>query len=474
MKRKNRRRRVENGKRQGDKVLNVVDITSDEPQLIEAPVSRWFGQEEMYSDIFDTMKARKDVEQELSKLESQTAVILQKVKKAHENGHAGICLTRVERNKLRKFLFIMKYRGPIYFGKYVSGDPQIYNSEDKHLLREYMAKKGFITPRDVWLHNLRAILHVDMDVEGKWRTRLPDLMFPADAEMFMFHEEHSYITFCTPAEMDDEFILTDQCYNLFEGPTNKTFSAQTGDYLGDSYLCFHEFGPVSPRLMIVLRSGILPEALEDQDSKIKKDRQRLLYAAAAQFPERENVRSILEDLPVAKAMNSYSRVVNGRLELAPGESGLPQSRHIFTFRFWPISTKHMNIINSIFLDNLLPCNSIVFGSKIPFRQTLEAYMTTQEHGFKKIGAGEYGAKTTRLACLEKLAVVLKKFGVENVPIVCDETREGNKPFIRSLDDQWLEVFKRMFEGATESFDNIEDPFWQTYHLLGIASRQFFP
>jgi hypothetical protein len=58
------------------------------------------------------LDTKKDVEQELSKLESQTAVILQKVKKAHENGDAGICLTRVERNKLRKFLFIMKYRGP--------------------------------------------------------------------------------------------------------------------------------------------------------------------------------------------------------------------------------------------------------------------------------------------------------------------------------------------------------------------------
>lgn len=474
VKRKNRRR-VERGKHQGDKVLNVVDITSDKPQLIEAPVSRWFGQEEMYSDIFDTIKATKDVEQELSKLESQTAVILQKVKKAHENGHAGICLTRVERNKLRKFLFIMKYRGPTYFGKYVSEDaPQAYTSEDKHLLRDYMAKKGFLTPRDVWLHNLRAILHVDMDAEGKWRTRLPDLMFPADAEMFMFHEEHSYITFCTPTEMDDEFILTDQGYNLFEGPTHNTFCVKTGDYLGDTCLCFHEFAPVSPRLMIVLRSITLPEALEDKDSKVKKARQRVLYAAAALFPEPENVRSILEDLPVAKARNSYSRVVNDRLELAPGESGLPQSRHIFTFRFWPISTKHMNLINSIFLDNLLHCKSIVFGSMIPFRQTLEAYMTSQEHGFKKIGAGEYGAKTTRRACLEKLAVVLKKLGVENVPILCDEIREGNKSFIRSLDDEWLEVFKRMFEGAIESFDSSEDSFWQTYHLLGIASTQFFP
>jgi hypothetical protein len=197
----------------------------------------------------------------------------------------------------------------------------------------------------------------------------------------------------------------------------------------------------------------------------------MLSAASAQFPEPENVRSILEDLPVAKAMNSYSRVVNGRLEPAPGETGTPGSRDRFNFRFWPISTKHVNIINSIFLDNLLRCNSIVFSSRIPFRQTLEAYMTTQAHGFKKIDVGEYGAKTTRLACLQKLAIVLKKLGVENVPILFDETGKGSKPSTHSLDDDWLEVFKRMFEGTEESFDGSETLFWQTYRLLGIGSGQ---
>jgi hypothetical protein len=219
--------------------------------------------------------------------------------------------------------------------------------------------------------------------------------------------------------------------------------------------------------------AIEPEALEDKDSKVEKARQRMLYAASVQFPEPENVKSILEDLPVAKAMNSYSRVVNSRLELAPGESGTPQCRDRFIFRFWTISTNHIIIINSIFLDNFLRCNSIVFGSQIPFRQTLEAYMNTQAHGFKRISVGEYGAKTTRLACLEKLDIVLKKPGVEKVPIFCDKTGEGNKPFIRSLDDEWLEVFKRMFESAEESFDSSEGLFWQTYCLLGIASGRFF-
>jgi hypothetical protein len=67
-----------------------------------------------------------------------------------------------------------------------------------------------------------------------------------------------------------------------------------------------------------------------------------------------------------------------------------------------------------------------------------------------------------------LVIVLKKPGAKNVPIICNKSEEGNKPLIRSLDNDWLEVFKRLFEGTKESFDSSKDPFWQTYRLLGIS------
>jgi hypothetical protein len=177
-----------------------VDLASDEQRLIESPVSRWFGQEDMYKDFADAIKSKKEVEQELSKLECRTAETLHRVKKAHENSEPGIWLTRVERNKLRKFLFIIKYRGPGFYEKYMSEDPQTYDSEDKHLLRAYMADNGMVRPRDVRLHNLRTILDLDMDAGGKWMTQLPKLMFPADAEMFVIHARFSYLVFCTSTE----------------------------------------------------------------------------------------------------------------------------------------------------------------------------------------------------------------------------------------------------------------------------------
>jgi len=463
--------RAEKGKYRGDKVLNVVDLTSDEPQLLESLVARCFGQEDMYKDVADTIKSKKDVEQELSKLESQTAEILQKVKKAHENSDSGIWLTRVERNKLRKFLFIMKYRGPGFHEKYFSEDPQTYDLEDKHLLRAYMAENGMTRPRDVWLHNLHAILNLNMDAEGKWTTKLPELMFPVDAEMFIFHAQSFYMAFCTSAEKDDEFILTDKCYSIFEGPTNETFNAKTGEFLGNTYLPFHCFGPVSPRLIIVLRSFTIPEALEDMNLKTRKIRQKLLKAAAVSFPNPENVKSILSDLPVAKATNSYSRVVNGRLELAPGESGIPHSNDRFCFRFWPISTKHVDTINSIFLDNLLESKRVVFGSHSAFKRTLEAYMTSSAHGFKKVGVGEHRAPVSRLACLEKLSAVLKMLGSKSVPVWLEKGEEDGKLLIQSFDDMWLEMMKKIFEDVDEPFQGFETTsFWQAYHILGTDAK----
>jgi hypothetical protein len=317
----------------GDKVLNVADLTPDEPQLLEPAVSRWYGRKEMYEDIAVAIESRKDVERELSKLESRTAEILHKVKRAQEGGEAGIWLSRVERNRLRKFLFIMKYRGPVYCEKYFVGNSGEYESEDKHLVRAYMSKQGLSSPRDVWLHNLRALLDLNMDADGVWMTEIRRNMFPADANMFVIHAQSSYMAFCTPAEKNDDFLLTDGCYNVFEGPTRETFCSQTGKFLGPLCLPYHEFGPVSPRLIVVLRSFILPEAQEDTDPGVRDHRATLRKAAASQFPNPGTTNSILADLPVSKATNSYTTVMHDRLRFAQVPRARPASKTNFCFAF---------------------------------------------------------------------------------------------------------------------------------------------
>ena len=212
---------------------------------------------------------------------------------------------------------------------------------------------------------------------------------------------------------------------------------------------------------------ILPEALEDANPSIRISRQTMIDAVATQFPDPKNVKSILSDLPVAKATNSFTRVLNGRLELAPGASGTPRRTDKFHFRFWPISTEHVDIINSIFLDNLLHCKSVVNGSTGPFKRTLEAYMSMPARAFKVTGTGEYGTRDSRLACLRKLSTVLEMLGSETVPIWFATYEPSREPLAQSFDDVWLEMTKKILGDGDESIsESVMPPFWEAYYTLG--------
>ncbi|KDN72260.1 hypothetical protein CSUB01_07911 [Colletotrichum sublineola] len=473
-KRARNRHKSEPGRlRRGENVLNVVHLASEEPQIREAPVSRWFGRVNMYEDAADAIKGQKQIEDKLGRLESQSAIVIQRIKKAHERGQTHVRLERREKDQLRKFLFIMKYRGPRFHDKYLSGDEKIYQWEDKNLLRAYMAQKGFRDPREVWLDNLSAILDLDMDAEGEWVEKLPTLMFPPDATMFMIHVQHSYMAFCTPSDKNVEFILTDQVYNIFEGPTCESYSVETRENLGSLYLCFHEFGPISGRLIIVLRSSLLPQSLEDADPKTKMDRERILAAAAAQFPNAKDVKSILADLPVSKATNSCVRVVNGRLETAPGYAGKARRNDLFDFRFWQLNTSHVHTINSIFLDNIHSCNSIVFRTKPSFQRTLEAYMTTNSGDFKNIGGRQRGAPFSRYESFQKLSIVLKALGSDKVPRWHDDRQSNQTSYIQSIDDMWLNIMVSCFEkGSDDTLVSGKTDFWNTYRILDGTTDKF--
>jgi hypothetical protein len=287
--------------------------------------------------------------------------------------------------------------------------------------------------------------------------------------MFTFHVQSSYTTFCTPSEENDEFILTDQCYNVFEGPFCETRSS-TGDDLGPTYLCFHEFGPITARLIIVLRSVMLPETFEDANQRIRDARKRCLEAAATQFPNPETVKSILADLPVAKAMKSSTGAMNGRREAAQGETGKSQSTDKFCFRFWPIEKRHVGIINSIFLDNILHCKSIVFRSSPSFMRTLEGYMTSRSYGFKTVGVGEHRARISRRIGLEKLSIVLKALGSDKLPVWNDDQHARKSVCIRSVDDLWLDQTKKLLGNGSEcALEPTASSFWETYRTLGMKS-----
>ncbi|KFY79776.1 hypothetical protein V498_08900, partial [Pseudogymnoascus sp. VKM F-4517 (FW-2822)] len=57
--------------------------------------------------------------------------------------------------------------------RFYHDNPEGYDANDRELLHDYMAEKGYERPVDVWFHNLKTIMELHMDPEGKWLLDLP-------------------------------------------------------------------------------------------------------------------------------------------------------------------------------------------------------------------------------------------------------------------------------------------------------------
>jgi Protein of unknown function (DUF4238) len=186
--------------------------------------------------------------------------------------------------------------------------------------------------------------------------------YPDDAQWFITHEQRMYLAFCTPEGKDDVFILTENAYGIHEGPVSVKIDPITGEETMTAYTEFHVLAVIAPRLTIVLRSMLLPNLEEDVNEDIKLLRETMYQWNANwhNFPPTAN--SLLEDLPVSKASNSYTRLVYGQRVLVEGEDGSRSSHHKFCFRFFPISDTHVNKINSIMLEESHNISKIVLAT----------------------------------------------------------------------------------------------------------------
>lgn len=391
----------------GDRVVNNLCLTSEPYTLEETPVARMFGQLDMYEDMKTSPdKKHRRIEGMFGKMELEASRIFRRISTAYEKGQPDIWLSRTERNHLRKFLFLLKYRGSTFHRRFYHGDPESYNSNDKELLRDYVEKNGFESPLDVWFHNLEAIMTLEMDADMKWMDDIKSRMFYFDAEWFTAHVQYSYMAICTPSDPDEEFILSDNSYNVFEGPNTSVEDADSGERTGSFHAGFHEFAPISPRLMLVLRSFALPVPEEDRVQSIREWRESMrnlcfdsVFGAG--------VKSMLHDLPVKKAANSYSEIIDGVVTRKPGRGRGHSKDDRFCFRFFPLETVHVQKINGILLDNCYACSSIVFGSQDAFLKTLDWWLT-EPCITGKIVLGEY--EQVHLKYLENLEAFMKARG----------------------------------------------------------------
>ncbi|GJN86836.1 hypothetical protein PLIIFM63780_010418 [Purpureocillium lilacinum] len=323
--------------------VNCLDLSADSPTIEQRPIGRVFGKFDMYRDTREPSAEQNRVEQILSKLENDASRIVHKITDSFMARAQGIWLSRYERNLLRKFLFIMKYRGSMFHHRFYHNEADSYFADDREHLIEYMQKKGFSRPFDVWLDNIKVISNLDMTDNHKWILELPNQMYPDDANWFISHCQEMYLALCVPKDEDDEFIVTDNSYHVSEGPHCVSVDTSTGSSKQGIWTSFHEFAPIAPKIMIVLRNSALPSPLEDANPDVDALRQLLLSLKLERF--QNGTVSMLEDLPIDRARNNYSRVVQGQLQYVQGEDGTMKPGHKFFFRFFRVNATHVNKIN---------------------------------------------------------------------------------------------------------------------------------
>ena len=374
--------------------MNAIDLENKDTTLM--PISRTFGFTNMYTDL----KAAKQnfLEHELSKLEGGAAEILTRVKEAFVSMRPSVTITQGERNTLRRFLFIMKYRNDSFRSRFFCTLDE-YSADDKEELGAYMQKMGLKEPVDVWYHNMRAFLAVEMDVHGDWVHKICSMAYPPDAMWFWAHVQGTFLAFCTTKQVGDEFFLTENVYGIFEGPNSVVMDLTTGNRHCTAYTEFHTFAPLSPQIMMILRSNLLPLP----EKTLVGEEAELLEIQKACHINPDSAVSSLEDLPVTKALAFYAKLVNGRVANRQEAGPVPYSRKdTFEFSFFPCSHEHVQKINLVCLHEAK--KTIIFRSPLAAKVALQYYLV---HSPEKPTAISPAHTLSHLRTLE---TVLSKLG----------------------------------------------------------------
>lgn len=400
-----------------------INLSEAEAQISETTVAKTFGVTDMYRDSSASTKQHA-IEEQLSVLESHAGRIISQIRKAFEAGNADVWITRIERDTLRKFLFIMKYRGIRFYRRYHHEKAEDYDENDTEKMLQYMKEKKIKRPVDVWFDNIKGILDLKMDVRGEWMEKIRKRIYPDDALWFISNLQDFYMALATPSNADGEFLLTQNAYSIHEGATSEKFSIATGKMETTAYSEFHLFAPISPQLIIVLRTSILPVPAEDHDPEIKRQREMLYTSHAIQHTHPSQIGKLLRDLPIGKALNSYSSIVNGGIVL--NKNGILGAKDTFGFRFFPIPEEYVTKINSVMLEESHRIDLIVFNNKRAAQKTISGYLASR---------GEFDINSDRARFIQKLKQAANLLGADLPPT---ETRMVPPEIAEMLKKQFAE------------------------------------
>jgi hypothetical protein len=392
---------------------NTVDLTTYPPRIKTVLVRKTFGQKDMYKDRLKvTPNEQRYIETKLSEVEQAASHIIARVVLARAKGEDNISLSRTEKDTLRKFLFVMKYRAPIFFARFNHETAQEYESEDRHTFLEYMKAKGFTRPLEVWFDNLKKVIDAPMDPDGYWIMKLMRTIYPPDALWIFMIFRSMHLAFVTPSDPEQEFILTENAFSIHEGPGTTSTDLITGEPKLIAYTEFHLLSIVSPDLAIVLRHNTMPEPLEDANPDICRGKAAELKMQARQHIDPKHATSLLVDLPVAKARNPHIIISNAWLVSGDGAIENPRPDDQFRFTFFRLGSKHTQMINAIMLDQGHHTSSIIFKSAPALRMALDFYLDypTQAKGGHSMKTISDLQDDPRLLLLQRLEHVAHSLG----------------------------------------------------------------
>nr|RBQ84781.1 hypothetical protein FVER53263_12923 [Fusarium verticillioides] len=443
------------GKYPGDPVVNCLELLPEGYKIEELSIRRVCGLDDMYTDQSPNAQFPRELEVKFSRLEGETSAVIRRITGAHKRGEEKVKLTRTQQTVLRKFVYLLNQRGSGFFKTYNCNSIDDYKKDDRDLLEEFMDRHGIQRPLDVWLQALSSIIDLDMRVTANWQQTLKTTVYYGLFCHFVEHITGFWMSFCTPSSEDQEFILSDTGSHVYEGPTVDFQDKTTGEFLRLGPR-FHLFAPISPRLMIILRSQHLPEPHEDNNPETKAMRQLqrqieidLLYGPGTT--------SILEDLPIHKSINSYSILVNGGLIKRPGWDGQLRQTDTFSFPFFKISTRHVHMINGLLLDHAFHGLTVIFNKKATFLDLLEWFLTEPCEVGKRLG-GQHHADQMRY--LARLTDLMHAEG-RNITLFSTNTPISNHIDIESYKNQnnaaarWLEGLETSPADKEEAKDNRE-------------------
>jgi hypothetical protein len=341
--------------------------------LVRRNTKKIFGLFDLYSEESKRNQDEKDkkeqgdeskdketeIERKLSQVEIKASEIVNMIKQHLLDGATEIPLLEAHINTLKRFMFIMIYRNQEFSELYHHSNDVLRQS-----LAAYMKANRLKTLKELWLRSLRAFIDVDFD-QPDWSEWILQRAYHHDAFLFIHYMGDNYICLCSPVHDDDEFLLTQNIYNVLEGTM----------HTDGRTVVWHTFCPVSSRLLILSRSNMLPGYSTGSKSYI--DRHQEKWAALSEpvlrtfkSPTAILRPSFLKDLPVGRPHYSNHHLTQNHINVP------------VSFRNFGLSSEWVQRINSLLLEHAISTTSVIYKSKLGLQKALEAYFELDDLRFK--------------------------------------------------------------------------------------------